>query len=397
MSRRVSSPRAVAVASVTTVGTIAALCGVLAAGPASASGTIGVQVSKELTYTCEFPLIGPQPVDATVSVDLPTSAAVGARIQPENLVIDFTLSENIVTAFRLIGAATVEADAFADVDVAFAGRALTLGVPNLHAAKQDVPDSGPLTSAFTGPMPSFIMEEPGTLDIAAGEEFVADVEALDENGQPTGLGNPIPVPCTKDPGQDAQLGSIAISGPSPTSGSGPVSALGDVQKQLTYSCTFPEAGQQDVQGLVTATFPDQIQVNQRAAITNADVAATFNTATVDVLRNNSAATVGGGGQVDLRAGLTDANGTLELTLGLPVVIPSVDVPASGGLTASVPVTAPSLIFRAAGSLSVSAGDLNGLLTPLDANGQPTPLGTFAVPCQPVAGQDTHLATVPIVT
>lgn len=391
MSRRVCSRRAVTVASVATVGTIAALCGVLAAGPAAASGANGVQVSKELTYTCEFPLIGPQPVDATVSVDLPTSAAVGARIQPENLRIDFTLSENIVTAFRLIGAATLEADAEADVDVAFAPRQLTIGVPNLHAPKQDVPASGTMTSSFTGPMPSFILTQAGNLELRAGSEFFAHVTALDENGQPTPLGNPIEVSCTQNPGQDTLLGTIAISGPNAT----PVSTLGRVEKQLTYSCTFPEAGQQDVQGLVTATFPDQITVGQRAAITDASVAATFNTASVDVLRNHSAATVGGDGQVDLLANLTDANGSLALTLGLPVTIPSVAVPATGELTANVPVKTPTLIFRAAGSLSVSAGDINGRLTPLNADGQPTDLGTFPVPCQPVAGQDTLLATVPI--
>ncbi|GAB3487927.1 hypothetical protein FB471_4011 [Amycolatopsis cihanbeyliensis] len=397
MIGRVSSSRLRTVASVTTVGMVTALAGVLAAGPATADTASPLDVvSKELTYTCTFPLVGPQPVTATVSVDLPTSAAVGERIQPTGLAIDFTLSENIVTAFRLIGAATMEADGVADVDVAFGGRTLTMGVPNLKAPKQDIPASGPMSSSMTGPMPSFILYEPGSLEIGAGQQFFASATALDENGNDTALGNPIDIPCTQDAGQDAHLGTIEVTG-APTAGpAAGMSTQGSVDKELAYTCTFPEAGQQDAVGRVTATFPDQAQVDQRAEITDAEVQADINAASVDVLRDNGAATVEGSGQADLHAGLSDASGTLELTLGLPATIPPVDVPAAGGLTASMPINTPSLIFRAPGDLSVSAGDLSGTLTPRDAAGDETALGTFDVPCQPQSGQDTHLATVPIV-
>lgn len=389
MSRRVSPPGVVSVA------VIAVVSGFLAAGPAAASDPSDVLVSKELTYTCEFPIIGPQPITATVSVDLPATAPVGTRIQPENLSIDFTLAENIVTAFRLIGAKTMEADAWADVDVAFGGRSLTFAVPNLHAEKQEIPASGTMTSSLTGPMPSFILSAPGTLDIAAGQEFVANVEALDENGEPTGLGNPIPVPCTQDAGQDPSLGSITITGAASASGSS-VAPLGAIDKELTYSCVFPIVEEEEVVGRVTATFPDQAKVNERAAITDPLVQVTFNQTTTDALRAIKAATVAGDGQVDLHASLTDANGSLDIVLGLPVIIPSVDVPPTGTMTVALPITTPTLIFRSAGELSVSAGDLNGTLTPLKADGTPTEAGTFDVPCQPLAGQDTHLGTVPIV-
>jgi uncharacterized protein DUF6801 len=385
-------------ASVAAAGAVVALSGVVA-GPASASdaGENGVYVSKDLTYSCEFPIIGPQDVTGTVSVDLPTSAGTGERIQPNNFKIDVTLSANIVQAFRLIGAKTVEADAWADVDVAFGGRSLTFGVPNLHAPKQEIPASGTMSFSITGPMPSFILNTAGTLELAAGQVFHADVTALDANGQPTGLGNPIPVDCQQKPGQDPSLGAIAITGaqqPASTVGGG-VTTMGAVDKQLTYSCEFPVIGQDNVDGRVRATFPDAVPVNERVTITDAVVDATFSQRAADAVRAAHATTADGDGQVDLHASYTDANGSLEITLGLPVIIPSVDIPAEGPMTFTLPITAPNIIFRAPGELSVAAGALNGNLTPRLADGSPTELGTFPVPCSPVAGQDLHLGSVQI--
>lgn len=397
MFGRLCSSTMRAVAALTTVGMITAMTGVLAAGSGAAAPAFD-EVEKELTYTCNFPLIGNQPVTATVRVGFPDAAAVGERIQPQDLAIDFTLQEEIVTAFRLIGAATLEADAAADVDVAFVGKELTIGVPNLKAPKQDVPASGPLTSTFSGPMPSFIMHEPGELAIAAGPEFHAEVTALDANGNDTALGNPINVGCTQNAGQDPHLVTIPITGESAAATPASVSAADVIEKDLTYSCTFPEVGAQDVTGSIKTTIPDQVTVGVRAEITDAVVDAALNEAIVDVLRNNSAATVAGLGMADLAAVLTDANGrALQITLGLPAVIEPVDVPAEGGLTASLPPEVPTLIFREPGTLSVAAGALNGTFTPRDANGNETGLGTFDVPCQQVPGQDPHLATVQIVS
>jgi hypothetical protein len=122
------------------------------------------------------------------------------------------------------------------------------------------------------------------------------------------------------------------------------------------------------------------------------IAATIPTAVADVLRAANAATVFGSGQADAFATYNGAN----ITVGVPGPVPSVAVPASGPLTANLLPAVPSISVPAAGSIALAAGpELHGTFTPLQADGTPTALGTFDVPCTLNPGQDPALGTITV--
>ncbi|SMD18715.1 DUF6801 domain-containing protein [Kibdelosporangium aridum] len=367
---------------------------VMAAGgfvaSAQAATPLG-DVTKDLTYRCAFPLVGQQDVNATVNITIPDTGTTGTRIVNGDLKITATLSANIVNALRAFQTATTEGTAVADVDAAYDSKNMTLGIPGLKIAKQTVPPSGTMPVDISGPVPSLIVYKAGGVSLAAGAVFTAKVDTRKADGTPTALGV-LNVPCSvkaTTPPQDRSLATIAVSGsdvPPPVPGTPPSQPI---DKSLTYNCVFPETGAVDVAGRITGTIPATGTVNNRVQ-PSLSVTATLPTSVVDVLRNNSAATVSGKGVADADNAY---NGT-SITVGIPGPVPSVNVPASGELTATLAPAVPSVTVGAPGTVTISAGQqLNGTFTPLKADGTPTALGTFDVPCTLNAGQDPTLGAI----
>ncbi|MEV4317251.1 DUF6801 domain-containing protein [Actinocrispum sp. NPDC049592] len=368
---------------------------VVTAAMAAATITVGtahaVSVTKNLTYRCTFPLVGPQDVAATVQITFPDTGTTGARIVNGDLSIVATLSANVVSALRAFQTATTEGSAVADVDASHLTNSFTLGVSGLKIAKQNVPASGTMPVQISGPTPSMIVYKAGNVVIKAGQQFNAKVDTRKANGQPTALGV-LNVPCTvkaTTPAQDLSLATIPVTGADVTPPDQGTPASGPVDKTLVYNCVFPQSGAVDVPGHITGTIPATGTVNQRLQ-PNLSIAATLPSSVADVLRANSAATVSGSGQADADASYNGSN----ITVGIPGPVPSVAVPASGDLTATLAPSVPSLAVPAAGSIVLSAGQqLNGTFTPLKADGTPTALGTFSVPCTLNPGQNPALGTI----
>jgi hypothetical protein len=349
-------------------------------------------VSKNLTYRCTFPLVGPQDVAATVAITFPDAGTTGSRIVNGDLNITATLSANVVSALRAFQTATTEGTAVADVDASHDGKNFTLGIPGLKVAKQNVPSSGTMPVAISGPTPSMIVYKAGAVALAAGQQFTAKIDTRKADGTPTALGV-LNVPCTvkaTTPPQDLSLTSIPVTGDDVTPPDGGTAVPGGtVDKTLTYSCVFPQSGAQDVVGHVTGTIPAAGAVNSRIQ-PNLSITATLNTTVTDVLRANSAATVSGSGSVDANASYNGSN----LTVGIPGTVPSASVPASGDLTVTLTPNVPSIAVSNAGTISLSAGqEMAGTFTPLQADGTPTALGTFTVPCTLNPGQDPALGDI----
>ncbi|WP_308424768.1 DUF6801 domain-containing protein [Longimycelium tulufanense] len=373
---------------------IAGMGGVLAAPTAAANGSAAMrEVVKDLTYRCAFPLVGQQDVTGKVKITFPDSGTTGERVVIGDLHIDVTLNENIVGALRAFQTAYAEGTATADVDASYDSKELTLGIPDLHIARRDIPPSGTLTTTITGVMPSLIVYKAGAISVSAGQQFNAKVDTRKADGTPTALGV-LDVPCTvkaTTPPQDLHLATIPISGPNVTPAR-LVPTSGQVDKDLTYSCDFPRVGPTNVSGNIKATIPDSGTVGQRLAVTDLLVSAEFNNDVTSTLRQAEAATVGGSGVADVDA---DLDGTV-ITFGIPSKIPPVAVPETGSLGAQISPEIPTLIFRAPGTLQVSAGELlNGTFTPHKADGSETELGTFDVLCTVVPGQDRFLGSITI--
>jgi hypothetical protein len=378
------------------VATVALAAATVTVASAQAVGTLG-PVTKNLTYRCTFPLVGAQDVAATVQITFPDSGTTGARIVPGDLTINAILSANIVNALRAFQTATTEGTAVADVDMSYASKNMTLGIPSLKIAKQNVPPAGnpPPTMPvnISGPTPSFIVYEAGSVSIKAGASFTAKVDTRKADGTPTALGV-LNVPCTvkaTTPPQDLSLATIPVTGTSVTPPATGTPTAGPIDKTLLYSCVFPESGLAVVSGRVTGTIPATGAVNARLQ-PNLSITATLPTSVADVLRAKLATTVSGKGVADAD---NLYNGT-SITVGIPGPVPSVAVPGSGELVATLAPAVPSVALGAAGTLTISAGQqLNGTFTPLKADGTPTTLGTFDVPCTLNPGQNPALGTITI--
>ncbi|WP_216213132.1 DUF6801 domain-containing protein [Amycolatopsis aidingensis] len=196
------------------VALVPAMAAMLTAPTSAAAEVDAIEVDKELTYTCEFPYLVPQELSGTVRVSLPDSVEVGERFQANSdVTIALTLNEDIVTVLNLLEAATFEGTARADVDADISGLRTTLGIPGLRIPVTEVPPEGELPVTITGTMPSLIAYQPGTLTLAAGEEFTATIDARRVDGSPIELGE-FDVTCaitTTDPPQDPHLATIPIT------------------------------------------------------------------------------------------------------------------------------------------------------------------------------------------
>jgi len=360
----------------------------------SATTALAGPVSKNLTYRCTFPLVGAQDVAATVAITFPDSGTTGNRLVNGDLNITATLSANIVSALRAFQTATTSGTAVADVDASHAGNNFTLGLPGLTIAQQSVPASGSMAVAISGPTPSMVVYKAGDVVLKAGASFTAKVDTRKANGQPTSLGV-LNVPCTiktTTPPQDPTLATVPVTGADVTPPSlGTQVPGGTVNKTLNYSCVFPSSGTQTVVGTITGTIPPSGAHGSRLQ-PNLSISATIPTPVADVLRGASAATVSGKGQVDAVAAYNGSN----ITVGIPSLVPSTTVPATGPITGTISPFVPSISVPNAGSIALAAGpELHGTFTPLKADGTPTTLGTFDVPCTLDAGQDPALGTITV--
>ncbi|WP_410657164.1 DUF6801 domain-containing protein [Amycolatopsis sp. lyj-112] len=177
-----------------------------AAAPARATGP----VTKALTFTCEFPLIGAHQVTANVSAVFPGSVAAGSPIDVTDFSVGVSLEGDVLTALNLIGAATIEGTAAANVDVDYNGTELGVTLNGLAFPSTPVPETGPLAIAITGPIPGLTVKNSGTVAFAVGGAFTGQVTPRRADGSPTDLGT-FPLPCGLDAGQDPALAVVTVS------------------------------------------------------------------------------------------------------------------------------------------------------------------------------------------
>ena len=175
--------------------------GVAAAGP----------VSTTLTYSCDFPLIGPYDVSTKIDVTLPGSGTVGRPFQATDLKVTVTVPEDVVAALAIFEAATVAGTATAGAVVTDSGGqaqdlALSLTVPSAV-----IPPTGPLPVLATGTVPPATVATAGTATVAVAPTYKATLTPRKADGSETDLGT-FDLPCTASPAtQDRTLGTVPIA------------------------------------------------------------------------------------------------------------------------------------------------------------------------------------------
>jgi hypothetical protein len=167
-----------------------------------------------------------------------------------------------------------------------------------------------------------------------------------------------------------------------------------VSLTLNYSCTFPLIGAQPMTVQMNSDIPSEATVGVPTGEFVVNAVTTVNEAARNGMRIVGATTLEG----TVKASASLAAPNLNLPLTVPITIPQQPIPATtGSFTVNANGKTPSLTFGAnnVGTATVKVSDLVLTITPKDANGQPTGLGTFDAPCTMDAGQNNTLATLQI--
>lgn len=166
----------------------------------------------------------------------------------------------------------------------------------------------------------------------------------------------------------------------------PAAASTPIDKKLSFTCPFPLIGLQRLDVEVKASF--EVPSAPGGTFTTADltVAVTVPDKSTRGLALVGAASIEG----TASAGVTLANGSLTLPLGLPLTVAKTAVPASGAFTTHATGTVPPVQLPNAGRTTLTIGDFSTRLTPKKADGSFTGLGSFTSDCTLDAGQDPVL-------
>jgi hypothetical protein len=208
MASRLGRGAAVAIAAAGVMSLTALTVGQAAAEEGTGPVVTG-PVTKNLTFSCEFPLVGQRQAQAVVKATFPDSVAVGQPIDVTDFGVDVTLDAGTTDALRLVGGASVEGSAVAAVDLDVNGTQLGVGLNGLQIPSTPVPPSGALTTTVTGPVPSLSVKAAGQVSFSVGNTFTGTITPKKADGTDTDLGT-FSLPCTMDPGQDASLATVPV-------------------------------------------------------------------------------------------------------------------------------------------------------------------------------------------
>ncbi|HXA59611.1 MAG TPA: DUF6801 domain-containing protein [Streptosporangiaceae bacterium] len=194
----------------TALGAASGIVGVLGAGTAAAQ-----PASSTLRYTCSFPTIGGRPITARISMDIPTSLAVGESSRPFAIKAVATVDATFASGLRnILGVRIIEGTL--DAETSVTAPQGEIGVPvHLTITKTSIA-SGSFDIPATGTAPTLTFSKPGSARITAGD-FTLHLVPKDANGNITYPGK-INVPCTLNTGQDNVVTSFDITGARTTTG-----------------------------------------------------------------------------------------------------------------------------------------------------------------------------------
>ena len=174
-------------------------------------------VSLTLEYTCPFPLIGNQPIRATINAELPTSIQAGEPTPAFGIEAVTLVNEDSRLGLKLVGSETIEGKAFSTTNVILPGRVLPLNV-ELDLPPSHIPnESGAFEVVATGVQPPLLFDND---DVGMGRievnELVLDLVARTASGQiaPPPIGEFV-ANCTLNPGQNNVLQTFEVVGDEP--------------------------------------------------------------------------------------------------------------------------------------------------------------------------------------
>ena len=197
--------------SVRKLGPAIAAAALMAGGAGNASAE---QVSTELAFECPFPLIGDQPIRATISADIPSVASVGETIPAFTVDAITVVNDDARTGLKLVQSATLEGVATSFNSVTTPGRTVEQ-IVTLDIPPTPVPEtSGEFNVPAAGTSPEFLVtaDDVGELEIRVGA-LRLDLIARTANGDiaPAPIGE-ITTDCVQLPDQNNLLQTVTVDG-----------------------------------------------------------------------------------------------------------------------------------------------------------------------------------------
>ncbi|MFD4901905.1 DUF6801 domain-containing protein [Streptomyces sp. NPDC058411] len=194
----------------------AVLLGGMIPGAQAASGV--QEIDAELAYTCDLPE-GGQPVKVEITAKIPESGHAEQVIQPEDVGLDVTLSEEASAGLAAAGAATVRAEARLSVDVAQGDQHARTEWIGTTAEPVPVPEAGDLTLSTTGGVPYVKPGVPGDLSFKAADLSV-DLAVKKADGAPAEPPT-TSLTCVLEADQETTLATVGVDGGAETPTPGP--------------------------------------------------------------------------------------------------------------------------------------------------------------------------------
>ncbi|MGW0792145.1 DUF6801 domain-containing protein [Streptomyces sp. NPDC002911] len=194
----------------------AVLLGGMIPGAQAASGM--QEIDAELAYTCAFPQ-GEQPVKVGLAVKVPESVQANQVIQPEEMALDLTLSEEASAGLAGSGAATVSAEAQLSVDVAQEDQHARAEWVGTTADPVPLPEAGELTLSTAGGVPYVKPGASGdlTFEVSALSVELAGRKADGAPAEPPSIS----VTCVVDADQETTVATVGVDGGTETPTPGP--------------------------------------------------------------------------------------------------------------------------------------------------------------------------------
>ncbi|WP_177154408.1 DUF6801 domain-containing protein [Actinosynnema pretiosum] len=163
---------------------------------------------------------------------------------------------------------------------------------------------------------------------------------------------------------------------------------------LVYNCPFPLIGEQDMSVRITVEdLPDEASAGEDLPPSRVTAVATVPDIATQGLSLVGAVTVEGTAKASTRVDNAGEIHDIEPAL----VVARTDVPVSGEFDAIATGATPPVRLGAPGETTISVGDFETTLTPRNAEGGETGLGTFTSPCTLKPGQNTVLHTFTVGT
>ncbi|MFE0188053.1 DUF6801 domain-containing protein [Streptomyces sp. NPDC058989] len=165
-----------------------------------------------------------------------------------------------------------------------------------------------------------------------------------------------------------------------------------VSLKVKYLCSFPLIGAQPVTVEIKSDLPKSIKVGESSPEVQISTLSTVGAASTAGLNLVGARTLEG--TATASTDVVAPQGTLPVQV--PVSLTKTQIPPAGEFSIPAAGSAPGLTFTRAGTAKVTVGKLTMRLTPRNASGGTTVLGTFTSKCSlRPDDQDNVLATIEI--